>query len=338
MRGSDRRRNRRFLASSRVVAPRSAARADVCPANANGKANLMARALWKAVLEYGAISVPVKLYTAVRPQEIRFHMLHDQDGARLRQQMVCPAEGDHEVPREHVVKGYELQKGQYVVVHEHEIEECSPLASRAIEVRRFVDPAQIDPLFYEKAYYLGPDEHGHKPYALLAAAMRQERRVAVVEFVMRGKQYLGAVRATDGEPGGGGEGGEGGESVGGRGAAVLVLETMRYADEVIPTGEIESEIRKLKVDERQVKMAEQLIETLAADFEPALHKDEYQACVMAMIESKARGERIEVSKPAGPKVTKAPDLTETLRASLAHAKARRTAVIEHPAERRTPRA
>ena len=277
----------------------------------------MARALWKAVLEYGAVSVPVKLYTAVRPRAIHFHMLHDQDLVRVRQQMVCPADGDREVPREHVVKGYELHKGQYVVVQEHDLERCSPIASRAIQVRRFVDPAGIDPLFYEKAYYLGPDEHGHKPYALLVAAMRRERRVAVVEFVMRAKQYLGAVRVS---------------------GDVLVLETMRYADEVIPTGEVEGELRKLKVDERQVKMAEQLIETLAADFEPARHADEYHACVTAMLERKARGEHVEVRKPAEPKVTKAPDLTGVLKASLAHAKARRATVVEHPAERRTPRA
>lgn len=276
----------------------------------------MARALWKAVLEYDAVAVPVKLYTAVRPQQVHFNMLHDQDKVRVRQQMVCPAHGDHEVPREHVIKGYELRKGEYVVVQDHDLEQCSPIASRSIQVRRFVDPAQIDPLFYEKAYYLGPDEHGHKAYALLVAAMRKEGRVAVVEFVMRGKQYLGAVRVT---------------------GDVLVLETMRYADEVIPTGDVEDELRKLKVDERQVKMAEQLIETLATDFEPQRYNDEYQACVMDMLDRKARGEHISVRKAAERKVTKAPDLTEVLQASLAQAKARGGAV-ENPRERRPARA
>ena len=276
----------------------------------------MARALWKAVIEYGAISVPVKLYTAVRPQQVNFHMLHDQDKVRVRQQMVCPNHGEREVPREHVIRGYELHKGQYVVVQEHDLEQCAPIASRTIAVRRFVDPAQIDPLFYEKAYYLGPDAHGQKPYALLVAALRREKRVAIVEYVLRGKQYLGAVRVS---------------------GDALVLETMRYADEVIPTGEIEDEIRKLKVDERQVKMAEQLIETLASDFEPARYKDEYQACVNAMLERKARGEHVEMRKARAPKVTKGPDLTETLRASLAHAKARR-AGVEHAGHERKPRA
>jgi DNA end-binding protein Ku len=285
----------------------------------------MARALWKAVIEFGAVSVPVKLYTAVRRQEIRFNMLHDQDHARLRQEMVCPAHrgGEEAVPREHIIRGYELRKGEYVIVGEHDLEKCGPEASRSIRVKKFVDPAQIDPLFYENGYYLGPDEHGHKPYALLVRAMREEQKVAIAEFVMRGKQYLGAIRVS----------GDEGET------PVLVLESMRYADEVIPTtGEVEQAIRDLKVDERQVKMAEQLIETLAAKFEPGRYKDEYRACVMEMIERKARGERIPLKKAKARKATKTPDLTDVLRASLAHAKARGGKDLEHAAHQRKPRA
>jgi DNA end-binding protein Ku len=143
--------------------------------------------------------------------------------------------------------------------------------------------------------------------------------VAVVDFVMRGKQYLGAVRV----------------SADGR---ALVLETMRYADEVVATGEVEDEIRKLKVDERQVKMAEQLIETLAATFEPERYRDEYRACVMEMIERKARGEKVTTKAAKVPKATKAPDLTDILQASIAQAKARGGKHIEHPATRHKPRA
>jgi DNA end-binding protein Ku len=285
----------------------------------------MARALWKAVIEFGAVSVPVKLYTAVRQQEIRFNMLHDQDHARLRQEMVCPAHpgGEQEVPREHIIRGYELRKGESVIVQEHDLEKCTPEPSRSIRVKKFVDPEQIDPLFYEKPYYLGPDEHGHKPYALLARAMQHEAKVAIAEFVMRGKQYVGAIRVSDAD----------GD------APVLVLESMRYADEVIPTsGDVEEAIRSLKVDERQVKMAEQLIDTLAAKFEPEHYKDEYRACVMEMIERKARGERISIKKAKAPKATKSPDLTEVLRASLAQAKARGGKDLEHADHRRPARA
>jgi DNA end-binding protein Ku len=288
----------------------------------------MARALWKAVIEFGAVSVPVKLYTAVRQQEIRFNMLHDQDHARLRQEMVCPAHagGEREVPREHILRGYELRKGEYVIVQEHDLEKCIPEASRSIRVKKFVDPEQIDPLFYGKAYYLGPDAHGHKPYALLVRAMREAEKVAIAEFVLRGKQYLGAIRVSGGDEDG-------------DGPPVLVLESMRYADEVIPTtGDVEQAIRDLKVDERQVKMAEQLIDTLAAKFEPERYKDEYRACVMEMIERKARGERIPLKKAKTHKATKAPDLTEVLRASLAHAKARGGKDLEHAAHRRHARA
>jgi DNA end-binding protein Ku len=273
----------------------------------------MARALWKGVIELGAVAVPVKLYTAVRPKQINFNMLHDQDHVRVRQEMVCPAHGDKPVPREHVLRGYELRKDQYVVIGEQDLEKCAPEASRSIRVRRFVDADQIDPLFYEKPYYLGPDEHGHKPYALLARTITQEKKVAVVDFVMRGKRYLAALRTT------------------GDGRA-LVLETMRYADEIVPTGEIEAELRKLKVDERQVKMAEQLIETLAASFDPSKYHDEYRACVMEMIERKARGEKITVKAPKQPKPTKAPDLTDILAASIAQAKVRGKE-LEHPASR-----
>jgi DNA end-binding protein Ku len=285
----------------------------------------MARALWKGVIEFGAVAVPVKLYTAVHAKEIHFHLLHDQDNERVRQQMVCSAHsgGEREVPREHVIRGYELRKDQYVIVQEDDLEKCSPIASRTIRVKKFVDPKQIDALFYEKPYYLGPDEHGSKPYALLAHAMQDEGKVAVVDFVMRGKQYLGAIRVTRAHDGA---------------DPALVLETMRYADEIVPTGDVEDEIRKLKVDERQVKMAEQLIDTLAAKFEPDRYRDEYRACVMEMIEKKARGEKITVKHAKERKPTKAPDLTETLRASLAHAKTRGGKDLEHPQNRAHHRA
>jgi DNA end-binding protein Ku len=268
----------------------------------------MARALWKSVIEFGAVAIPVKLYTAVRPQEIRFHMLHDQDNVRVRQQMVCAAHGgrEREVQREHIVRGYELRKDRYVVVHDEDLEQCAPVPSRTIRVQRFVDPAEIDPLFYDKPYYLGPDAHGDKPYALLVRALEQERKVAIVDFVMRGKQYLAALRVE--------------------GEHALVLETMRYADEIVPTGQVEDEIRKLKVDQRQVKMAEQLIDTLAASFEPQRYRDEYRACVMEMIEKKARGEKLTLKRTKQPKATQAPDLTEVLRASLAQARNPRTNV------------
>src|SRR6476469_8777117 len=178
------------------------------------------RAQWKAVIELpgGAMSVPVKLYTAVRSQGIAFRMLHDQDETPVRQVLECPVE-NREVPREHAVKGFELRKDQYVLVSEEDLDNCGPVASRTIAVRQFVDPAKLDPVYFDKPYLLGPDTGGQKAFALLLRAMEETSRVAIAEFVLRGKQYLGTIRPFQGK--------------------ALCLETMHYADEIVDVGEIE---------------------------------------------------------------------------------------------------
>ena len=176
------------------------------------------RALWKGVIEADNLSVPVKLYTAVRPHEIHFRMLHDQDGVPVRQVLECPVEGK-EVPREHAVKGYEVRKDQYVIVNDEDLEGCGPEASRSISVLHFVDPATVDPIYFEKAQYLGPDEHAERPYATFVEALRRTGKAAVVQYVTRGKQYLAMVRPL---------------------GDALCLEQMRYADEVLPAEELAS--------------------------------------------------------------------------------------------------
>jgi DNA end-binding protein Ku len=284
------------------------------------------RSLWKATLEVGAaVRVPVKLYTAVRPQEIHFHMLHDQDGVRIRQVLECPVE-HKEVPREHAVKGFELRKGEYVIVHEDDLEHCGPVPSRTIQVRQFVEPGEIDPVFFEKANYLGPDEGGDKSYAVLAEAMKQSGRMAIVEYVLRAKQYLAALRVLE---------------TGGRGGAVLCLQPMRYADEVLSSEEAEwgeqeeggkgkgkkggagAGVITAKVSDRELAMAEQLVASLNSDFDASRYRDEYRACVMEMIQKKAAGEEVHFRPPPGPPPTKASDLTATLKASIDAAKKRR---------------
>ena len=263
-----------------------------------------ARALWKGVIELGQMNVPVKLYTAVRNQEIRFSMLHDQDGVPIRQVLECPRE-HKEVPREHVVRGFELTREQYVIVGDEDLEKCAPVPSRTIAIRQFVRPTDIDPMYYIKPYYLGPDKGGEKGYALLAAAMEKSKKVALAEFVMRGKEYLSTIRPLDG---------------------ALCLTTMLYADEVIPPEEVEEEEglgEGAKLNERELKMAEQLVGSLATHFDPTKYHDEYRACVMKMIEKKAAGERIEIEPAPKPKATRGQDLTEALRASLAQVKQQR---------------
>jgi DNA end-binding protein Ku len=261
---------------------------------------MAARALWKGVIEFEMVTVPVKLYTAVRPQGIHFRMLHDQDNVPVKQVLECPVE-KKEIPREHVVKGYEVHRDQYVVVSEAEMDELSPVPSRTIKVMSFVDPAEIDPVYYEKAYWLGPDEHGEKSYSVLLRALTESKRAALVQFVMRGKEYFGAIRAM---------------------GNALCLETMRYGDEVVPVSEVLEGPVKTKLNERELKTAEQLIDALAVKFDPSQYHDEYRACVMSMIERKAAGEKIDV-KPAKEKAaTKAPDLIDVLKASIAATKDR----------------
>lgn len=273
-----------------------------------------ARALWKGVIEFEALSVPVKLYTAVRPQEIHFRMLHDQDLAPVRQVLECPAERK-EVPWEHAVKGFEVHKDRYVLVTDDDLEQAAPVASRTIAIREFVPFGQIDPTYFERAYWLGPDEHGHNGYALLARALRDTGAAGVCEFVMRGKNYLAALRARDGDDGHDGDG---------SGGLVLCLETMRYGEEVqspaaaIP--ELHGKRKPAAVSERELKVAEQLVESLSVKFEPASYQDEYRGCLMKVIEAKAAGKDPGLKPiPARP-ATKAPDLVDVLKASLAEAK------------------
>ena len=279
------------------------------------------RALWKGVIEAENLSIPVKLYTAVRPHEIHFRMLHDQDGMPVRQVLECPVE-QKEVPREHAVRGYEFRKDQYVVVSEDELNHCGPEASRSIRVLHFVDPVQVDPIYFEKAQYLGPDQHAERPYASFVEALKRTDKAAVVQYVLRGKQYLALIRPF---------------------GDALCLEQMRYADEVLPTGElgaaaedvdlsaVAGKSRKAAgkarggaaISDREVAMAEQLVGALASEFDPTQYRDEYRECVMDMIRRKAGGEVIASKPPPERPATKGKDLTAALRASLEHVKRNR---------------
>jgi len=283
------------------------------------------RALWKGVIEAEGLSVPVKLYTAVRPHEIHFKMLHDQDSVPVRQVLECPAE-NKEVPREHAVRGYEIRKDHYVIINEHDLDNCGPEASRSIRVLHFVDPAGVDPVYFEKAQYLGPDEHAERAYVTFVEALKRTGRAAVVQYVLRGKQYLAMVRPM---------------------GRALCLEQMRYADEVLPPAELSDLAEDVDasvarrgsarakssgkgkggggITDREVAMAEQLVGALASEFDPTQYRDEYRECVMDMIRRKAGGEVV-AAKPARAKpATKSKDLTEALRASLEHVKRKKAA-------------
>ena len=171
----------------------------------------MPRPIWSGSVSFGLVSVPVKLFSATSPKEVRFHMLHDKDGGRIHQKRVCSIDGQ-EVPWEHIAKGFEISKGRYVTVSREELDAFNPRATKAIEIEDFVDLGQIDPIFYESTYYLVPDRGANKPYALLVEAMKRTNKVGVARFVLRTKQYLAAVRPL---------------------GTALAISTMLYADEVV---------------------------------------------------------------------------------------------------------
>ena len=258
----------------------------------------MPRSMWSGAISFGLVNVPVKLFTAVRKKDVRFHQLHEKDGGRVRQKRVCSVDGE-EVPYEELAKGYELGEGRYVMIDPDELDTLDPEATHTIDITDFVELEKIDPLFYDSNYYLVPDERGGKPYRLLLEAMRDAGRVGIATVVMRTKQYLVAVRPV-------------GEA--------LVMTTMNFGDEVVSQDELEGlPTGRTKVDDRELKMAKQLIDSLADEWDPDKYHDTYREQVLELIEKKAEGK--EIVAPAEPeKPAPVIDLMAALEASLAAAK------------------
>jgi DNA end-binding protein Ku len=257
----------------------------------------------------------VKLFTAVRKKTVRFHQLHAEDGARIQQKRVCSVDGE-EVAFEDLAKGYELYPGQYVMIEPEELDALDPEATQTIDIEDFVELDQVDPLYYDSSYYLVPDARGTKAYRLLLDAMRESGRVGIARVVMRTKQYLCAVRPV-------------GEA--------LVLTTMNFADEVVGQEEIEGLPGEQEAGERELKMAEALIESLSTDWQPEKYEDTYREQVMALIEAKAAGQEL-VSQPSAPSAPVI-DLMAALEASLAQTRGEgRPGAGEEREDRQTPRA
>ncbi len=258
----------------------------------------MARAIWSGALAFGLVNVPVKLHTAVAQKELRFHMLHAKDGARIRMKRFCTAE-DREVPYEEIVKGFELARDRYVALTPEELEAYDPKATRTVEIRDFVDLAEIDPVYYERTYYLVPEKTAAKAYRLLVEAMRATGKVAIASFVLRTRESLCCVRPIDGG---------------------LALSTMSRADEVLPLSSLEVP-EAPKPSERELQMARQLVESLTAPFEPERYPDVHRQRVLELVERKAEGETIEA--PAEEEApAKVVSLADALSASLAAARGR----------------
>jgi DNA end-binding protein Ku len=276
----------------------------------------MPRAIWSGSVSFGLVSVPVKLYSAVSRKTVRFHQLHAADGVRIQQKRVCPADGE-EVAYEDIVKGYEITPDRYVTIEPEELEALDPKATRTIDIEEFVDLAEIDPIFYDHSYYLAPTAGGAKAYRLLLDAMRESGKVGIGKVVIRSKQQLCALRPTEG---------------------VLTLTTMLFGDEVLAADRLDEldAIGEAEATDRELAMAEQLIDTLSAEFEPTKYRDEYRERVLDLIERKAAGEEIAVA-PALEEPSAAPDLMAALEASLAAVKSDGDEpVAEEPPRKRAP--
>ena len=269
----------------------------------------MPRAIWSGAISFGLVNIPIKLYAAVSRKTVSFNQLDSRTGARIKYKKVSAADGE-EVPAEAIIKGYELSSGAYVTVGDDELASLDPEASRTIDIEEFVDLVDIDPLFYDSAYYVAPDKATTKPYALLTQAMEESGKVGVARFVMRSKQYLCAIRPKDG---------------------ALVLSTMVYADEVNEPTEIAevADLEDVTLTKKELDMARQLITSLTVDeFDPERFEDTYRNQVLDLIERKAAGDTEIVAPPEVMSEDKVVDLMAALEASVKEAKAART---RHPA-------
>ena len=258
----------------------------------------MPRPIWSGAISFGLVNVPVKLYSATSSKDVRFHQLDGKSNSRIKQKRVSAVTGE-EVPYEDIIKAYEIAPDNYVTITPEELDALDPKATKTIDIEDFVDLDQIDPVYYERPYYLVPDKGGQKAYALLRNAMRETNKVGIARVVLRTKQYLAAIRPKD---------------------DALVMETMLFADEVNPLDDLDLPGPDVDVTEREEKMARSLIDSLTTDFEPDKYRDEYRERVLALIEQKASGQTVvaETTTDEAPKVV---DLMAALEASLAAVKA-----------------
>ncbi len=264
----------------------------------------MPSAIWTGSISFGLVQVPVRMVGATKSKDVSFNQLEEGTGARIRYKKVSEATGE-EVPADQIKRGYEVSKGRYVMIEPDELDVLRPKATHTIDIEEFVDLDEIDPVYFEQPYYLAPDTRGIKAYKLLVDAMTELNKVALGRVIVRSKERLVAIRPLDG---------------------MLCVETMRYADEVLPRDTIVPD-EDVDLTDRERAMARQLIESLASDeFVPEKYHDEYREQVLELIERKAAGEEI-VAEPVVEAPAKVLDLVAALEASLAKSE---TAKERHP--------
>ncbi len=254
----------------------------------------MSRAIWSGSISFGMVTIPVKLFGATESRDIRFNLLHATCGTRLQQRRWCPTD-EVEVPWTETARGYEFSKGQYVMLTDEDFERLPLPSKHTIELTAFVEEREIDPVFYEKSYYLGPAERAEKPYALLLKALEEKKLSATASITIRKKEQLCVLRPHEG---------------------VIMLETLFYPDEIRQDRGVD--LDKVKVSERELDMAFTLIELLKKPFDPSEYKDHYREALAQLIEAKLEGKQVVTAPPS--RETGVLDLAEALKRSVEAAK------------------
>jgi DNA end-binding protein Ku len=252
----------------------------------------MPRSIWNGTITFGLTAVPIKVHSATEDRSVHFHQVHASDGAQIKQKRICSKE-EKEVPYKEVARGYELRGGKYVLLSKDEIDAAAGERSHLIELEEFVSAAEIDPVYYDRTYYLGPGDDGEDAYRLVHDALARAERVGVGRWVFHNREYLVAIRPLD---------------------QALALHTMRFADELVDSGDVEIPKPSRTPDKREIEMAGQLVESLHEQFDPKSFQDSYRDRVLELIESKASGKEPEL--PEVQEREGQPDLFKALEASL----------------------
>jgi len=250
----------------------------------------MARALWTGSISFGLVNVPVRLYSAISEHKLHFHFVHEKDESPIGYQKICKVE-EKPVPEKEIVKAFEYRKGKYVYMEEEDFEAARVEGYKTIDITDFVPNEQIDPIYFAHTYYVGPQDGAEKVYSLLVKAMEDSELAGIAKFVMRDRQYLGALRVRDG---------------------TITLEQLYFADEVRPVDEIKP--KRARVEKRELEMAQQLIDSFSGEWKPEKYKDTYRDALLKVIEAKRKGK--EVHAAAQPEEEQSIDLMSALRSSL----------------------
>lgn len=263
----------------------------------------MAHALWTGTINFGLVTIPVKLYTAIRENELHFNMLHKKDMGRINFARTC-AECNKKLDWDEIGKGFEYEKGRYVLLTDEDFAQANVEATQSIDIQQFVNLAEINPMYFEKPYYLEPEKKGRHAYALLREALVKSGKVGIARTVIRTREHLAAVKPQ---------------------GDALVLEIMHFADELIDAGDFDFPEQNEKVPPAEMKAALMLVDTMAAPFDPTSYRDKYRDDLMNMIEARARGKQLKKPAKKAPAKAEVINLMDVLQESLKRSHARRGA-------------